>query len=585
MSTSADTSVVVKIGFSEFKPKTDEPESGNSDGPPGFVHVLQTAPRDDRGPITSGFMTVKSEFQQQQQQQRDGGDAGDSGDATDAVAWKEYIPLMPIDPAAFTATQPNDLQPSCVAGEKALYHVYLVYFSVKPACVDEFLALLLKEVKAVLESEPGMIRYDLLQQKDDVTQFLVYEICADDAAMEVHEGRRVNEKPDLRAALAKVESVSRKLLPFTGRYIVHQPAGPPGLVGWPGFFNRVAPSRGGGSGIGSSIDGSGSSTTSSPSQITLLDGGMGHQLKAMGVEISGRVGSMERFLGVAMANAENPDIVRDAHLAFIDVGAEVITTNNYAVVPACLELRENYSAGDLSELKELVAAAGKCARAACDARPERAVRVAGCLPPLHESYRADKVGSFEENLKHYKVIAASIEPYADVFLCETMSTAEEAKAAALAAYEVSGGKKPVWVSWTLDEKEPKLRSGESLGKALEVLHDAGLLDKVEAILFNCTSPEMVTKAVPLLQTHSLLPPTTAVGGYANGFVTAESGSGEYRDLSPAEYHETFASKWITSAAGRHVIVGGCCGIFPRHIGLMSERIDAVLASSPQDPSK
>ena len=31
--------------------------------------------------------------------------------------------------------------------------------------------------------------------------------------------------------------------------------------------------------------------------------------------------SMERFLGVAMANTRDPALVRDAHLAYIDAGA------------------------------------------------------------------------------------------------------------------------------------------------------------------------------------------------------------------------------------------------------------------------
>ena len=44
-------------------------------------------------------------------------------------------------------------------------------------------------------------------------------------------------------------------------------------------------------------------------RVIVLDGGMGHQLKAMGVKIEGRVGSMERFLGVAMANVRSPDLV------------------------------------------------------------------------------------------------------------------------------------------------------------------------------------------------------------------------------------------------------------------------------------
>ena len=61
------------------------------------------------------------------------------------------------------------------------------------------------------------------------------------------------------------------------------------------------------------------------------------------------------------------------------------------------------------------------------------MRVAGCLPPLHESYRPDRVGSFEDNLAHYRLIAAAIAPFADLLLCETMSTALEAKAALTAA--------------------------------------------------------------------------------------------------------------------------------------------------------
>ena len=64
-------------------------------------------------------------------------------------------------------------------------------------------------------------------------------------------------------------------------------------------------------------------------------------------------------------------------------------------------------------------------------------------------------------------------------------------------------KLPVWVSWTLDENEPKLRSGESIRTALGVLHSAGLLSEsednnnasVSALLFNCTCPEVITLAL------------------------------------------------------------------------------------------
>lgn len=44
--------------------------------------------------------------------------------------------------------------------------------------------------------------------------------------------------------------------------------------------------------------------------VTVLDGGMGHMLRRLGVEIKGEVGTLERFLGVALANTENPALVR-----------------------------------------------------------------------------------------------------------------------------------------------------------------------------------------------------------------------------------------------------------------------------------
>ena len=289
----------------------------------------------------------------------------------------------------------------------------------------------------------------------------------------------------------------------------------------------------------------------------LLDGGMGHQLKSMGVPIEGEVGTMRRFLGVAMANVDNPKLVQDAHLSFIDAGADIITTNSYAIVPRVFEL----CAESNITMESMLVASCKAACAARDMRPQKRVLIAGSLPPLAESYRPDRVGEYETNLQDYRRICTTIAPYCDVLLCETMSTAMEAKAACTAAAETG---LPVWVSWTLDESKPVLRSGETLQEAIEALSNI----EVAAFLSNCTSPESSTKAMPLLQ--SLVPDGAAIGGYANGFVTSTSGQGEYRDLGDKEYYDDFVVKWISSGA---TIVGGCCGIFPRHIAHIRQCLD------------
>ena len=77
-------------------------------------------------------------------------------------------------------------------------------------------------------------------------------------------------------------------------------------------------------------------TSQPPRSITILDGGMGHLLRRMGVKIEGKVGSLERFLNVATCNITNPMLVERAHLEFLKAGAQVVTTNSYACIPNVL---------------------------------------------------------------------------------------------------------------------------------------------------------------------------------------------------------------------------------------------------------
>jgi len=57
--------------------------------------------------------------------------------------------------------------------------------------------------------------------------------------------------------------------------------------------------------------------TPSVEGIMVLDGGMGHMLRGLGVEISGLMGSQQRLLGVALAIVENPEVVVEVHAAFL----------------------------------------------------------------------------------------------------------------------------------------------------------------------------------------------------------------------------------------------------------------------------
>jgi S-methylmethionine-dependent homocysteine/selenocysteine methylase len=291
------------------------------------------------------------------------------------------------------------------------------------------------------------------------------------------------------------------------------------------------------------------------SGMTVMDGGMGHLLRQKGIEIKGAIGSTERFLGVAMANIDQPELVREAHEDFLKAGAQVIITNSYACIPRVIK-------GDDSEkVLEAIRAAGSIARSVAD---EYGAQVAGSMPPLNASYRVDKVGDNEELATCYTEIAKTIAPYADVLICETMSCAREAAVACQAASAMG---KPVWVSWCLAEDgSGNLMSGETVEEAVAALK----LEEnplVTACLFNCSLPECTSTALPRLR--NAVPAGVKTGAYTNGLNSVRApggGNSEYRDMSPQDFAE-LGARWCDDGS---TIIGGCCGIFPHHINALAE---------------
>jgi S-methylmethionine-dependent homocysteine/selenocysteine methylase len=289
-------------------------------------------------------------------------------------------------------------------------------------------------------------------------------------------------------------------------------------------------------------------------QPVLLDGGMGRELRFRGVETPGTIWSA-RALIIA------PEVVRQVHVDYIAAGADVITLNSYGVI-RCDLAKENIE----DRFAELNQTAGRLAVEARDVSGKNVV-IAGSLPPLRGSFRPDRVGRLHEIEPLYREQADLLAPFVDLFICETMSTAGEALAAARAACATG---KPVWVAWTLHENRAgMLRSGESIAHAVSVISEL----PVSGVLANCCPPERVTDAMPMLLASGY----RYVGGYANTFAHiprdweldgAKQGDGflDLRaDLDPEAYGR-HAARWLDSGA---TVVGGCCGTRPAHIERLS----------------
>ena len=289
------------------------------------------------------------------------------------------------------------------------------------------------------------------------------------------------------------------------------------------------------------------------STVTLLDGGMGQELLRRSSRVITPMWSANIMLN-------EPMLVRDLHREFIDGGARIITLNTYAATPQRLQ-REN----ELSQLENLHQLAMNVAKEAVELSQRNDVAIAGSLPPLVASYRPDVSLSFEDSLASYRQLVALQSPASDLFICETMSSITEARAACTAALE-SG--KPVWVALSVSDEHPEqLRSGEPLKDALQVLASFD----IQAILLNCSQPEAITACWDLLKVTR-----HKIGAYANGFISVDSlypgGTveklGIRQDMSPQQYAE-YAMDWARNGAS---IIGGCCEVGPEHIKALHSQL-------------
>ncbi|MBT6097449.1 MAG: homocysteine S-methyltransferase family protein [Marinovum sp.] len=292
------------------------------------------------------------------------------------------------------------------------------------------------------------------------------------------------------------------------------------------------------------------------SEITLLDGSIGQELVK-------RAGKAPTPLWSTTVMIDQPDILRDVHAEYFNVGASVATTNTYPVLHDRL-----VRAGLQDQIETLWAQAVKSAQSARNAHGSG--RIAGSIGPLIASYRPDICPSAAEAEELYRDVVDALAPHVDLLLIETMCSVDQVDGALRAAMK-SG--RPVWLAVSVEDFDgSKLRSGENLADLAPVLnrHDT------DAILINCSRPEAVSTAVDIAAQFG-----RPFGAYANGFTKIAQGFlkdaptvdalQERSDLSPAAYAD-FAMGWIDQGA---TIVGGCCEVGPDHIAELAARIKAA----------
>ena len=289
----------------------------------------------------------------------------------------------------------------------------------------------------------------------------------------------------------------------------------------------------------------------------ILDGGMGQELLARGMEPNGTLWSAN-----ALLHEKYHKLLLDTHLDFIKAGAEVIVTTTFTTRE--VRLRDNKVEDKFEYLNKK---AGEIAQQAKKIYPK--VFIAGGLPPQYLTYEADTRSNSEIKNNFYKQ-AKLLNPYIDFFYFDVLSSVREFKIAIECIEEFD---KPYLIGAHISEGT-NLPSGEKISDIINKIEHGKLL----GIMLSCISPEnydlnleeIKNLNIPFGFKLNAFIKTNPKPNYTGAYKKSKTGNpneflGQRKDLTPEKMAE-FALKFKKAGA---TILGGCCETRPAHIKAMS----------------
>ena len=293
-------------------------------------------------------------------------------------------------------------------------------------------------------------------------------------------------------------------------------------------------------------------------ETRILDGGMGQELLARGMEPNGTLWSANAIL-----QEKYHKLLLDTHLDFIKSGAEIIVTATFTT--RRMRLRDNNIE---DKFEYLNTKAGEIAKKAKDLNPH--VLVAGGLPPQYLTYEVD-TRSDNEIKKNFYDQARLLNPFIDFFYFDVLSSVREFK---LAIQAIESFNKPYLMGAHISEGVT-LPSGEKISEIIPGIKHKNLL----GLMLSCVSPENYEKNLNEIKSLGIpfgfklngFLTTKPVGGYTSTFNKSKKGNpneflGKRKDLNPKKMSE-FVKKFKDAGA---TILGGCCETRPDHIKEMAK---------------
>ncbi len=302
-------------------------------------------------------------------------------------------------------------------------------------------------------------------------------------------------------------------------------------------------------------------------RILVLDGAMGTMIQGRGLTAADFGGPQYEGCNEQL-NLTRPDVIADIHAAYLEAGADLISTNTFGCAPYVLA-----EYGLTERCYDITLAAARVCRAAVDraSTPDRPRFAIGAMGPGTRTITVTANVTFEEVRDgYYRQARALIAGGVDALLLETCQDTLNVKAAAIGVKQAmaeAGVTLPLMVSGTVEPMGTML-AGQDVDALYASLEHLDLF----SIGLNCaTGPEFMTDHLRTLSEVA----TCFVTVYPNAGLPDEHGHYEETAESLAHKMRRFVEEgWVN-------VVGGCCGTTPDHTRALAR---LVAGRTPRVPA-
>ena len=299
----------------------------------------------------------------------------------------------------------------------------------------------------------------------------------------------------------------------------------------------------------------------------ILDGAMGTMIG----EKMGKVGNSDEL------NLTHPDVIAGIHRQYLEVGADIITTNTFSA--------QRISQADYhmeEQARQMALAGARIARQCADefASPDKPRFVAGSIGPTNKtcSMSPDVSNPALRELDYdtlfdayYEEADALIEGGVDALLVETVFDTLNAKVAidaSLHAMQRRGREVPLMVSMTVSDLAGRTLSGQTLDAFLASMSPYPLF----SVGLNCSFG--ATQMIPYLRQLARKAPYY-ISAYPNAGLPNALGLYDETPESMAPKMGEMVDEGLVN------IIGGCCGTTPEFI---ARYVPLVAGKTPHRPA-